>query len=129
MSENTRIIDLDSARKRHAHSQQELSLDSGRKIIVCSDENEDIFEIFSPSGEIIVKMRFTDSGPVLVAEGARLELKSPETIALQAKRVEIKTEESASVQTSGTLELRSVEEMNISSEDDVRIEAKVLHLN
>ncbi|MCP4345750.1 MAG: hypothetical protein GY795_09515 [Desulfobacterales bacterium] len=129
MPENTRIINLESVRKSLEPAKQELCLESGRKIVVCSDENEELFEVISPSGEIIVKMRFTDTGPVLVAEGARLELKSPESIELEAKRVEIRARESASVQSRGNLEISSAEEMNVHSEDDVRISAKMLHLN
>jgi uncharacterized protein (DUF2345 family) len=106
-----------------------IQLDSGRQIVVDSTEQEERIQIIEPEGEISMTVRMTKSGPVITVRGAHLELKSAESITLEAKEIRICAEESASVKSKGNLEVDSAKKMNIHSADDIRLDGKMIHLN
>jgi hypothetical protein len=128
MSKKAKVINLkpsdvsQDARKR-------IQLDSGRQIIVDSGEKEELIQIVEPKGEIVMTVRMTDSGPVVTVRGAHLELKSTETITLDAKKVTIHAQEEAVVESEGSLEVDSAKKMDIHSDDEIRIDGKMIHLN
>jgi len=128
MSEKAEIIKLKPSNVEHVEKIR-MQLDSGRQILVHSGEKEELIEIAAPGGEIIMKVRMTDDGPVISVRGAHLELKSTETIALKAKQIKIQAEEKAVVESKGSLEIDSSKKMAIHSNDDICIAGKIIHLN
>ncbi len=108
---------------------QTLRLVSGREIKVSARENEDLLEIFESEGEMVLKVRLTESGPVMALEGCRLSLNSSEAISLKAPTIEIAAEEKALIESKGELKIDSVKEMGIHSDDDIRVVGKIIHLN
>ena len=107
----------------------QVELDSGRKIMVSPGEEEELLEVVDPKGEVILTIRLTDEGPVITIKGARLELKSTEAIDIEAKKIRIRAEEEAVVESGGLLNIDSIKKMDISSKDDIRIEGKMIRLN
>ena len=128
MSENAKIINLKPLDVEHVEKIR-MQLDSGRQILVHSSEKEELIEIAAPEGEIIMKVRMTDDGPVISVRGAHLELKSTETIALEAKKIKIKAKEKVVVESNGGLEIDSSKKMAIHSNDDICVAGKIIHLN
>jgi hypothetical protein len=106
-----------------------IQLDSGRQIIVDSAEQEDLIQIIEQEGEISMTVRMTEGGPIITVRGAHLELKSAESITLEAKEIRISAEKRASVKSKGSLEVDSAKKMDIHSDDDIRIDGKMIHLN
>lgn len=130
MLEKSMIIDSKTSLcARRKKKLQEITLESGRRITAISDKNQDTLEIRESDGQMIVKMHLTDQGPVLLVEGARLELKSSESIALKAKKVEIDALESTNIKSRGSLQMTSSEKMEIKSDDDLRLTGKIIHIN
>ena len=74
-------------------------------------------------------VRLTDAGPVISMQGACLELKSTETLTLDAKKIKIKARDEASIESKGTLDIDAADEMEIKSGQDVRVKGKMIHLN
>ena len=128
MSEKAKIINLKPPDVEHIEKIR-MQLDSGRQILVHSSEKEELIEIAAPGGEIIMKVRMTNKGPVISVRGAHLELKSTETIALKAKQIKIQAEEKAVVESKGSLEIDSSKKMAIHSNDDICVAGKIIHLN
>ncbi|UCE82699.1 MAG: hypothetical protein JSV47_13535 [Deltaproteobacteria bacterium] len=128
MSKKAEVINLEPSAAGQPEKRR-LQLDSGRQVLILSDENQDRLEIVEPNGEVAIKVRLTDEGPVVTIRGAHLELKSTETLALEAKRVKIKAEEAAVVKSEGSLEIDSSKKMDIHSEDDIRVVGKMIYLN
>lgn len=126
MSQQTPIIDLKPFLQKN---RQSILSDSGRTIALYPDGAEEYLEIIEPSGQLSLKVRLTEEGPVMVLEGARLELKSAESVTLAAKRIAITAEEEASVESNGSLKIGSSDDMKIHSEEDVIVTGKILHLN
>lgn len=128
MSKKAEVINLEPSAAGQPEKRR-LQLDSGRQVLILSDENQDRLEIVEPNGEVAIKVRLTAEGPVVTIRGAHLELKSTETLALEAKRVKIKAEEAAVVRSEGSLEIDSSKKMDIHSENDIRVVGKMIYLN
>jgi len=106
-----------------------MQLDSGREIVVHSDEEDDLIQIFEPEGEISMTIRMSDAGPVFTVRGAQLKLESTETITLEAKKIEIHAQEETVIGSEGGVEIDSAKKMDIHSDEDIHIEGKIIHLN
>jgi len=127
MSKKADVITLERLEGKKTAA-KELQLDPGRYILIRSGEKEDLLEIID-GGEVVVTVRLSDEGPVVTVQGANLELKSTETIALEAKQVTIKAEEETSIESKGSLKIASSEKMDIHSDEDIRVVGKIIHLN
>ena len=127
MSKKADVINLERLEGKKAAA-KELQLDSRRCILIRSSEKEDLLEIIE-RGEVVVTVRLTDEGPVVTVQGAHLELKSTETVTLEAKEIKIKAEEKTSIESMGSLKIDSSKKMDIHSDDDIRVVAKIIHLN
>lgn len=127
MSEKAEIIKLKPSDVEH--SKMRMQLESGRQVMVHSSEKDELIEIAESDGKIIMKVRMTDDGPVISVSGAHLELKSTETIAIEAKKIKIKAEEEFVVESKGSLEIESSKKIGIQSGDDIRVVGKMIHLN
>lgn len=106
-----------------------MQLDSGRQIIVDSGEKEDRIQIVEPEGEVVMTVRMTDGGPVITVHGAHLELKSTETITLEAKKIEIRADEEAAVTSKGSLKVTSANNMDIHSDEEICVNGTMIRLN
>ena len=128
MSKKAEVIKLktsDAAQDK----KKRMQLNSGRQIIVHSDEKEELIQIVEAAGDVVMSVRMTDAGPVVTVRGAHLELKSTESITLEAKEIKIRAEENASVKSKGSLEVDSAKKMDIHSDDEIRLDGKMIHLN
>ena len=128
MSKKADVINLKRLEGKKS-IEKELQLDSGRHILIRSNEKEELLEIIERGGEAVVTVRLTAEGPVVTVQGAHLELKSTETLTLEAKEVKIKAQENASVESKGSLKIDSSDKMDIHSHDDIRVVGKIIHLN
>lgn len=128
MSKKAEVINLEPSEAKQS-KQMNLQLDSGRQVLVHSDEKGELLEIVERGGEVVMAVRLTDEGPIVSVQGARLELRSTESIALEAKKVTIKAEEKAVVKSEGSMDIGSSKKMAIKSEDDIRVVGKMIYLN
>jgi len=128
MSKKAEVINLERS-EEETSTKKSLQLDSGRQVLVHSNEKEEILEIVERGGEMVMAVRLTDEGPIVSVQAAQLELKSTETITLDAKKIRIKAQEEASIESEGTLKIESSKNMDVTSEDDIRVVGKMIHLN
>ena len=104
-----------------ASERRELYLREGRTLSVESAGSEELVEIRSSSGQVELRIKLTEEGPVLQMESARLQLKASEAVEIESKRVEIKATE--------TLQLASDNEVKVDAEGEVRVNGKMIYLN
>jgi len=100
---------------------RELYLREGRTLSVEQTGSDDLVEIRSASGQVEVRIRLTEDGPVLQMESARLSLKASESVEIESKRVAIKATE--------TVEIASDNEVEVEGKGDVRVNGKMIYLN
>jgi len=128
MSKKAEVINLERS-EEETSTKKSLQLDSGRQVLVHTDEKEEILEIVERGGEVVMALQLADEGPIVSVQGARLELKSTKTITLEGKKVKIKAQEEASIESEGKLKIESSKNMDLTSEDDIRVIGKMIHLN
>ena len=128
MPEKTKVINLVPSASGQ-RNKQEIQLDSGRQVVIHSNEHEELLEVVETEGEVLLKVRLTDAGPVISVKGAHLELKSAETLTLESKKIKIKAEEGVGIESRGGLAIDSSKEIGIRSDDEIRVVGKMIHLN
>lgn len=100
-------------------STEEVELRGGRSLAVDDGRTVDLR---APDGTVEIRIEITDDGPVLRAEGVKL--------AMSAEHLSLHGSESVEIESEGTLAVRSRDETRVeSSEGDVRVEGKLIHLN
>ncbi len=100
---------------------RELYLRDGKTLSVETAGSDELVEIRSSSGQVELRIKLTEEGPVLQMESVRLQLKATEAVEIESKRVEIRATE--------TLQLASDNEVKVDAEGDVRVNGKMIFLN
>jgi hypothetical protein len=100
---------------------REIYLKEGRTLSVEQSGTDELVEIRSSSGQVEVRIRLTEEGPVLQMESARLRLKASESVEIESKRIEIRATE--------TVQLASKDEIKVEAEGEVRVNGKMIWLN
>jgi hypothetical protein len=106
-----------------------VQLESGRQVVIQSEGMEEVVRIVEPEGNISLTVRMTDKGPVVTLTGAHLEISSTESITLDSRNIVLNSRENTLLKSEGGLRIDAEGEVDIHSEDDIRVEAKIIHLN
>lgn len=109
--------------------ERSLYLEHGRTLAVTSQGLSQLIEVRAASGQIELRIRMTEDGPVLQLDGVKLEVKAEDSIALQCTKFTVDAAESVDIVSQGTLQVASKEEMKIESEKDVRVRGEKIWLN
>jgi hypothetical protein len=100
---------------------REVYLREGRTLSVENTGTDELVEIRSASGQVELRIKLTEDGPVLQMESVRLQLKASEAVEIESTRVEIKATE--------TLQLASGNEVKVEADGEVRVNGKMIYLN
>ncbi|HEU4730739.1 MAG TPA: hypothetical protein VFT22_22745 [Kofleriaceae bacterium] len=100
---------------------REIYLRDGKTLSVESSGADELVEVRSSSGQLELRIKLTEEGPVLQLESARLSLKASEVVEIESKRVEIKATEA--------IQLTSENEIKAEAEGEVRVNGKTIWLN
>ena len=119
---------VDSGIQAPSMEPTEKSLPSGRSVVVRVDGGREELEVRSPSGDVEVRITLTEAGPVVSLRGARLELESPDAVAINCRKFEVNTTEGTELKSAGAVRIEG-QEMNLRTEDDMRLKGKIIHLN
>src|SRR3954466_10245406 len=101
---------------------REVFLREGRTLAIKEQGGDQILEVRSGGGQIELRIRLTEEGPVLQMESAKLQLKATESVEIESKRVEIRATESATIESAGTLDLKSEGDTKVEAEGEVRVQ-------
>lgn len=127
MSLKASLINLDPPRETPPETT--ISLGGGRCLAVCADDGEERVEVRDSGGTALIRICLQDDGPVIHIQGARLELRSTESLALVSKKVRIEAEQDACIESRGGLDLKTAKGMRLHADEDVRVTGKTIHLN
>jgi hypothetical protein len=111
----------DETTEHPAGERREVYLREGRTQSIEDAGAGELIEIRSSSGQLELRIKLTEEGPVLQMESARLQLKATESVEITSKRVEITATES--------LSLKSENEIKAEAEGEVRVNGKMIYLN
>ena len=85
-------------------------------------------EVRSPTGEIEVRVAFTEAGPVLHLRAASIELEAADAVSLECRRLEVRTTEEVHLHSDEQIRLTG-QEMRVRTEGDVHLNGDVIRLN
>ena len=111
----------DEATEHATGERREMYLREGRTLRIEDASGGELIEIRSSSGQLELRIKLTEDGPVLQMESAKLQLKATELVEIASKRVEITASE--------TLHLKSENEIKADAEGEVRVNGKMIYLN
>jgi hypothetical protein len=111
----------------HDEAVLERRLPSGRSLVLRTDPAGEEIEIRGARGELDLRIVLTDTGPVVMLQGARLEVESPD-VAFRCRTFAVKT--------SGDLRLESeaqvridADELVAKTEHDIKLNGAYIRLN
>jgi hypothetical protein len=108
---------------------REVYLREGRTLTVSAQGAEELVEIRAASGQVELRIRLTEQGPVLQLEAVRLQLKATEAVEVETRRFSVKAQESVALASDGEVKLTSAGETKVEAEGEVRVLGKTIHLN
>lgn len=115
---------------RASPTPRSLALRAGRSLTIDSGHGiEDLIEIHDATGQVELRIRLTNDGPVLQLDGVRLSMNAADAIEMRCKTLSVDASESVQLASRGTLRVRSEDELNIESPDDVHVRGDNLYLN
>lgn len=129
MPKEAQIINFEENTLTGKKKERKIKLPEGRKLVIRQEETGEIISLLADGGEVIIQISMTKAGPVVSVNCGTLELNASENITLAAKNVEIAAREAAVLRSKGTLEIESVKEMGVKSDDDIIFNGKMIHLN
>lgn len=103
-------------------------LPSGRTVLTQAIEGDETVEIRSPDGEMEIRITLTETGPVLSLRGAKLQMEAADSFAVKCKKFAVDAEESATINTQGTMAVNGGE-MRVRTVEDVHLNGAFIRLN
>lgn len=110
-------------------SEQRLYLDRGRTLDIAKVGLTQVLEIRAESGQLELRIRLTEDGPVLQLDGARIAVTAEETVAIKCKTFTVESTEATVIQSHGEMKIKSEGELEVDSPSDIRIRGKMIYLN
>ena len=108
---------------------REVYLREGRTLTVSAQGTDELVEIRAASGQVELRIRLTEQGPVLQMEAVRMTLKATEAVEVEAKQFSVKATESLALASEGEVKVTSGGETKVEAEGDVRVVGATIHLN
>ncbi len=107
---------------------RELHLGRGRTLRTSSQGIDDVVEIRAASGQLELRVLLTEAGPVLQAEGMRVQMKA-EQVEVDCKTFEVRATEGMKLATEGELDIHSDKDARVTSTGEVFVKGKMIWLN
>jgi hypothetical protein len=106
----------------------QITLASGRRYQLDADEAGDRVTVRAKNGEIVLRIRVTDEGPVLSFTGAEVELAATRRLDLSAREVTLRSEGDMTIEAGRELNERIGAHHHTRTGGDERVEAASLEL-
>lgn len=104
-------------------------LNHGRTLAIASEPTSEIIEIRASSGQVELRVRMTEDGPVLQLDAVKLEVNAESSVAIACQSFSVEAEESVNIASKAGLRVQSQEELQIESKGDVRVAGEKIWLN
>lgn len=104
-------------------------LPSGRQLVVKAHAHDEEIEVRSAGGEVEVRIVLTDQGPILRLRGARLEIDSSDTVAVNCRQFEVNASHGVQLRAAGDVGVQSDAEIRLKSGGQTYIDGDYVNLN
>jgi hypothetical protein len=123
------VLALEEEQSEEHSEERQLYLDHGRTLAVAAEGLDQVLEIRAASGRVELRIKMTEEGPVLQAEGLKLSLKAAESIDLECKTFKVAASEGVELTTAGPMKLEAQGEMKLETKADVKVVGECIYLN
>ena len=106
-----------------------IQFKSGRQVKASSGPDGEQIQVKSQTGDVLFKLKLDADVPELILEGVRLRFSAAESISMSAKTIELDASEHTRIRSKGKLNIEALDQMGIHSDDDVRVNGKMIYLN
>lgn len=123
------LLENNDSHEEERSDERSVYLEHGRTLAVASDGVSETIEIRASSGQVELRIRMTEEGPVLQLDGVRLQVNAAEAVEMKCKKFSVDASESVEIASRGGVEVKSESEMTIESSEDVRVRGDKIWLN
>jgi hypothetical protein len=109
-------------------AEQRVYLDDGRQVAITRDGARQAVEIRAASGQLELRIRMTEDGPVLSLDAVKVELRASD-VAIACDTFEVTATEKVSIASAGTTEVKAAGQIDVTSPEDVVVVGKHIRLN
>jgi len=109
--------------------ERQINLNSDYKLSIKTKSKKEIIELLDNKGNISLEIKLTDSGPVISAQGLKLDISSTEDLSFRSKKIIIDSEEETLISSQGKTLIKSKGDIKINSDNDIRMNSKLIYLN
>ena len=99
----------------------EVPLREGRRLTIASVGRDETVEIRSASGNLELRIRLTEDGPVLEMESVRLVLRAEESVDVETRDFNVKA--------AAGIKLEGKADVLVNADGEVRVTGEMIHLN
>jgi hypothetical protein len=120
---------LAEAAETESAEEKRVYLDQGRSLAVSREGAHQVVDIRAASGQLELRVKLTEEGPVLVLEGVKVQVHAAESFDIKCREFNIEATESTVIASKGELKIKADGELDIDSPEDIHIRGKVIWLN
>lgn len=121
--------DVADARPETERADVVHALSNGRSLALVPDGGAgETVEIRAQSGLLELRIRITDSGPVLEMEGIRLSLTAADSIELKSRHVTVEAEEALTLASRGQARLLAHDKIHVCTSEYLGLDGKLVGL-
>ena len=99
----------------------EVELREGRRLSLASVGRDELVEIRSATGNLELRIRLTEDGPVLEMESVRLVLRAEESVDVETRDF--------NVSAAAGIKLEGKADVVVNADGEVRVTGEMIHLN
>lgn len=125
----TQASSTEETETTEARDERKLYLDQGRTLQLAREGNQQLVEIRAASGQLEVRIKLTDEGPVLQMEAVKVAVTTEEAFEIKCKTFSVEASQDTIIQTGGELKMKAEGEISLDSPEDVRLRGKIIWLN
>jgi len=103
-----------------------LELREGRTLSVTEG---DLVEVRAASGQLELRIRMTDDGPVLELESVRLMLKATESVDVECEDFNVNAQRSVGIAAQSEITISGAADVRVDAEGEVHVTGEIIHLN
>lgn len=103
-----------------------LELREGRTLSVTEGE---LVEVRAASGQLELRIRMTDDGPVLELESVRLMLKAAESVDVECEEFNVNARRSVDIAAQGEIAISGAADVRVDAAGEVHVTGEIIHLN
>lgn len=103
-----------------------LELPEGRTLEVTEG---DLVEVRAASGQLELRIRLTEDGPVLELESVRLKLTAAESVDVECEDFNVTARSSVGIAAQSAISVSGKADVRVDAEGEVHVTGEIIHLN